>query len=276
MTQFEIFKLSVIFIVGTMLGSFLNVCIYRIPREDSIIWPRSHCVRCGSTLRILDLFPILSYIFLRGRCRYCGVFVSPIYPFVEILTGTLLVLSTIYFPFPLLFIKNTSMLLLSIIIAFIDINYQIIPDKLSIFGIVLGLSFNFISDIINLSQIKTLSNSAFFSGLLAAGCGMLILHIISKIGYLLFKRPAMGGGDVKLAGMIGAFLGLKAILVSLIIAFLLGAIVGVLLILTKLTKKSQYIPFGPYLVLGAGIISFLGVDKILFFYRNLFIQTGLQ
>jgi len=243
-----------IFILGLVLGSFSNVCIYRIPRNESIIFPASHCPKCNSPIKPIDNIPLLSYILLKGRCRNCKSKIAIQYPIVELLTGIIyLIIYLIYG----LTIQTLIYIILSsalIIITFIDLNEQIVPDIISLPGIVIGFIISFFVPYLSYA------NSAL--GILVGGG---IILIIGLAGSAIFKKEAMGGGDVKLAAMIGAFLGWRYIITSLFLGFFLGALAGIILILSKIKSREDTVPFGPFIVLGS-IITILWGEKILSWY----------
>jgi len=243
-----------IFILGLIVGSFSNVCIYRIPRNESIIYPASHCPKCNSPIKPIDNIPLLSDILLKGRCRNCKSKISIQYPIVELLTGLIyLIISLIYG----LSVQTLIYIILSsalIIIAFIDLDQQIVPDVISLPGIVIGFILSFFVPYI------TFINSAL--GIVVGGG---IILIIGLTGTVIFKKEAMGGGDVKLAAMIGAFLGWRYVVVSLFLGFFLGAVTGIFLILAKIKKKEDMVPFGPFIVLGS-FITLLWGEQIISWY----------
>ena len=246
-----------IFILGLIVGSFSNVCIYRIPRNESIIYPASHCPKCHSNISPKDNIPLLSYILLKGRCRNCKSKISIQYPIVELLTG--LIYSIIYLTYGLS-IQSLIYIILSsalIIIAFIDLNEQIIPDVISLPGIVIGFILSFFVPYIS-----------FINSALGVVVGGGIILIIGLAGSVIFKKEAMGGGDVKLAAMIGAFLGWRYIVISLFLGFFLGALAGIILIMSKIKSREDTVPFGPFIVLGS-LITLLWGDKIISWYIGL-------
>lgn len=243
-----------IFILGLIVGSFSNVCIYRIPRNESIIYPASHCPKCRSNISPKDNIPLLSYILLKGRCRNCKSKISIQYPIVELLTG--LIYLIIYLVYGLS-IQSLIYIILSsalIIIAFIDLNEQIVPDVISLPGIVIGFILSFLVPYIS-----------FVNSALGVVVGGGIILIIGLAGSLIFKKEAMGGGDVKLAAMIGAFLGWRYIIISLFLGFFLGALAGIILILSKIKSREDVVPFGPFIVLGS-FITLLWGEKIISWY----------
>jgi len=243
-----------IFILGLIIGSFNNVCIYRIPRNESIIFPASHCPKCSSPIKPVDNIPLISYILLKGRCRHCGSKISIQYPIVELFTG--LIYLIIYLTYGLS-VQTLIYIILSsalIIIAFIDLNEQIVPDVISLPGIAIGFIISFFVPYISYA------NSAL--GILIGGG---IILIIGMAGSIIFKKEAMGGGDVKLAAMIGAFLGWRYIIISLFLGFFLGALAGIILILSKTKSREDVVPFGPFIVLGS-FITLLWGEKIISWY----------
>jgi leader peptidase (prepilin peptidase)/N-methyltransferase len=243
-----------IFILGLIAGSFSNVCIYRIPRNESIIYPGSHCPKCSTTLRPKDNIPLLSYIILKGRCRNCGSRISIQYPVVEFLTGIIYIFIFLIYGLTLqslIYIILSSAL---IIIAFIDLNEQVIPDVISLPGVVAGLVVSFF--------VPYISSLSSLLGIIAGGGTILI---IALIGTIIFKKEAMGGGDVKLTAMVGAFLGWKYVILALFLGFFLGAVAGIFLILSKIKSREDMIPFGPFIVLGS-LITILCGEKILVWY----------
>ena len=243
-----------IFILGLIVGSFSNVCIYRIPRNESIIYPASHCPKCHSNILPKDNIPLLSYILLKGRCRNCKTKISIQYPMVEFLSGLIYLIIYLLYGLSvqtLIYIILSSAL---IIIAFIDLNQQMVPDVISLPGIVIGFILSFF-----------VSYLSFINSALGVVVGGGIILVIGLAGSLIFKKEAMGGGDVKLAAMIGAFLGWRYIIVSLFLGFFLGALTGIILIMTKIKKREDAIPFGPFIVLGS-LITLLWGEKILSWY----------
>ena len=243
-----------IFILGLIVGSFCNVCIYRIPKNESIIYPASHCSKCRSKIKPVDNIPLLSFILLKGRCRNCKSKISIQYPMVEFLSGLIyLIIYLIYG----LSVQTLIYIILSsalIIIAFIDLNEQIVPDVISLPGIVTGFIISFFVPYIS-----------FINSALGVVVGGGIILIIALVGSMIFKKEAMGGGDVKLAAMIGAFLGWRYTIISLFLGFFLGALAGIFLILSKIKSKEEMVPFGPFIALGS-LITLLWGEKIIAWY----------
>jgi leader peptidase (prepilin peptidase)/N-methyltransferase len=245
------------FVVGAMLGSFLNVCIHRLPAGESVVYPPSHCPVCGVPIRHRDNIPLVSYVLLCGRCRACGGAISFRYPFVEALSGVMLVLLLYRFGFSPALAVYAAFVAALIVISFIDLDHQIIPDVISLPGIVLGLVVS------ALGQGPPLLDSVV--GVLVGGG---ILYAVAA-GYHAFTgREGMGGGDIKLLAMIGAFLGWRGVLVTLIVGSFTGAVVGTILIVARRTDSRIPIPFGPFLALGAVCALAFG-DRLIAWYLHL-------
>lgn len=247
-----------IFLFGISIGSFVNVCIYRMPREESIIKPRSRCLNCGKTLSVLDLIPFFGYFFLLGKCRYCGIKISIKYPLIELLTAVIFLVLFYYFGLTLRFFSLIFFCSILIAVFFIDLEFYIIPDELTFSGTVLGLLFSFF----------TIGIKDSFIGALV---GFSIIFAILVLSPLIFKQEGMGGGDVKFAGCMGAFLGLKGVVTALFLSFFIGAVVGILLLTTKIKKRKDYIPFGPSLV-AASFITLVWGSKLIEIYLNLVLR----
>jgi len=211
--EIEIISIVILSLLGLIVGSFSNVCIYRIPRNESIVFPASHCPKCRKTIRPIDNIPLLSYILLKGRCRNCKSKISIRYPIVELLTGLIYLIVYLIYG---LSIQTLVYIILSsalIIIAFIDLNQQIIPDVISLPGIVIGFIISFFVPYIS-----------FVDSILGIAVGGGIILIIGLVGSVIYKKEAMGGGDVKLSAMIGAFLGWRYIIISLFFRIFFGSI----------------------------------------------------
>jgi leader peptidase (prepilin peptidase)/N-methyltransferase len=254
------------FLLGSAIGSFLNVCIYRIPRDKSIVKPPSACPGCGRPIRPFDNIPILSYIFLKGKCRNCGTKISIRYPLVELLTGFFFLLLYLKFGVTFELIVFMIFLALLIVISFIDLDFQIIPDILSIGGVALG----FILSIIRPFFRHLDPRFGILDSLYGIAIGGGILFAIAWLYQFFTKREGMGGGDIKLLGMIGAFCGWKGVVFSLVSGSVFGTVVGIPLMILK-GKGSKYaIPFGPFLSLGAIIYTFKGDNLIHLVFKVLF------
>ena len=247
------FHCVVAFLFGSIIGSFLNVCIHRIPRGESIVFPPSHCPGCSEKIAPGDNIPILSYLLLRGRCRHCGGGISPVYPLVELLTALLFLYFTCRFGLSRVLLPYLIFLSAMIVIFFIDLFHQIIPDVISLPGILVGLA---------LTPLLPHSFLEGVIGVLAGGGFFLSVAVISE---KLLGKPGMGGGDIKLAAMMGAFLGWKLLIVAVFLALLTGSAVGIILMALKKKGRRDPIPFGPFLALG-GILTCLWGPVLLEWY----------
>lgn len=264
-----------IFIIGLIVGSFLNVCIHRMPRAESIVFPPSGCPYCNNKIQWYDNIPLLSYILLKGHCRYCNVKIPLRYFIVELLTGLFFLFLFYHYgvsPTPVggglafnmakaikFFIYSVFSCFL-FIAAFVDIKYRIIPDEISLGGVILGLILSFTFPQMHASGVHL---TALTQALIGVFCGAGITYLTGVIGTIIFRKEAMGLGDVKLMGMIGAFLGWKLSILAFFIAPFFGAAYGIIVLLKK---KSHLIPYGPFLSLGALIALFYGqhILRILF------------
>ncbi len=233
--------------VGAVLGSFANVVIYRVPRDESIVAPGSRCPHCRAPIRPWDNIPLISYFLLQGRCRHCGGPIAARYPLVEGLMVLLAVAAWIAFRphspslVPLArFMSALTLLFLLLVITFIDLDHQLILNRITYPGIVIGLVF---------SAAQGRAISAALSALGAAG-------LIA--GIVIASRGGMGGGDIKLAGLIGAFLGWPGVAVGLFAGFLAGGLVGIVLLGLRMRGRKDAIPFGPALAAGAVVALFWG------------------
>ena len=247
-----------ILIYGLIIGSFLNVCIYRIPREESIAFPGSHCPKCNSKLKWYDNIPLFSYLSLGGKCRYCKVPISKQYPIVESLNAIIYIIMYFKFGFSLDFVFYSLLFSVLIVITLIDIKEMIIPDILVV--IILGLSIlhKGINYFVYGVSPEILSSIGGF--LLAGG---LFLAIV------LLSRGGMGGGDVTLIAALGFVIGIKYILLTIFLSFILGAIISLFLLATKLKTRKDPIPFGPFIVLGFFITVLCGSEIINWYIRLL-------
>ena len=234
-------------LVGLALGSFMNVCIYRIPLEKSIIRPSSSCPNCGKKIRFYDNIPLISYLLLLGRCRHCHHPISWRYPAVEAITGLLSLALFIRYGLSLqclLFLLFAATL---VTISFIDLDHQIIPDVLSIPGIVAGLAAAFVP-----------GNVSWFDSIIGIIGGGGTLFLVGLIYEKLTGKQGMGGGDVKLLAMIGAWMGWRSLPFVLLVSSLTGAIIGSVFLLAAGKGYRVRIPFGPFLSLGALFYIFFG------------------
>jgi len=244
-----------VFIFGAIIGSFLNVCIYRIPLGKSVVRPRSSCPFCEKPISWFDNVPLVSFLILLGKCRACRRPISIRYFLVELITAMSGILLLYFFPFGAAFFVYWVFVWSLIVVTFIDIEHQEIPDVISLPGIVLGL--------ILMTVFKLDGSSVFVWSLLNSAIGVLVgggmMFLLGVVGEFIFKKEAVGGGDVKLMAMIGAFLGWKLVILTFFLAPFMGAGVGIFM---KIRFKKEVIPYGPYLSAGA-IISLLYGHEIL-------------
>ena len=246
------------FVIGMILGSFVNVCIYRLPRKQSIIWPPSSCPRCGNRIRPCDNIPLISYLLLRGKCRHCKLPIHWRYPVVELTTGLLSV--GLYFKFGLTsqLLSLSVLTLLLITISFIDLEFKLILNKLTLLGLVLG---SVLSLLLNNFTVKNV--------LLGFVVGGGVLFLVAILGNLVFRKESMGMGDIKMAAMIGVFLGAKGVGVSLFFAFVFAALICGVGMLSKRLQMQSYVPFGPFIALGTIFYLFAGETIVTWYLQRL-------
>lgn len=246
------------FCLGAIIGSFLNVCIYRIPAGESIVSPASCCPNCQASIRWYQNVPIFSYLVLGGKCASCRMSISIRYPLVEALTGGLFAL--IFWRFGFLWATPVYWVFVAalVVITFIDLDHQIIPDVISLPGIPVGFLCSF--------AIPWISWTDSLLGVLIGGGS---LYLVAAGYVLLTKKEGMGGGDIKLLAMLGAYLGWKAVLPIIFIASLVGSLVGVPLMLLKGADSRLAIPFGPFLAFAA-LICLLWGPQLVIWYLSLF------
>ncbi len=237
---------------GVVIGSFLNVCIYRLPRGESLAFPPSHCATCRHQLALRELIPVLSWLWQRGRCRHCGAKISGRYPLVELLTAVLLTLVYYQFGWSWATLFWSAMTALLIVISFIDIDTMEIPTYLVMGGAVLAAAYNWFTGRNPWDWV--------LGGLLGFGLFYLIYTL---------SRGGMGGGDVRLAGMLGLALGWQQLLTALLLAFTSGALVSLLLLASRRVSRKDPIPFGPFLALG-GYVAALWGEQLVIWYLRLF------
>lgn len=245
---------------GACVGSFLNVCIYRIPREESVVAPRSHCPNCKKLIAWYDNIPLLSYVALRAKCRHCGLGITPRYFLVELLTAVLFLMVWNRYGFsaevPQYALIPIYWLVVSGLIlgTFVDFEHMILPDRVTIGGMIAGLALSALVPAMH--GEATILASLKHSGIgLVAGFGSLFL--VGEIGRFIFKKDAMGFGDVKLMGAIGAFFGWPAVLFTVLVSSILGSLVGIVFIVTRRLEWQSRIPYGPYIAV-ACLIWILG------------------
>lgn len=253
----QIYFSIVSFIFGAVVGSFLNVCIFRMPKAESVVSPPSHCPRCDYRIRWYDNIPLFSYLLLRGKCRGCSTHITLQYPLVELINGLLTLVLFLKFGPTVSFLAMFLFCSSLVVITFIDLEHQIIPDEISLSGIIIGFLFSFFL------PGQTWINSL-LGILLGGGCLLLVAY-----GYQwLTGKEGMGGGDIKLLAMMGAFLGWKSVLFIVFASSLIGSVVGVTMMLVQKKDSKLAIPFGPYLAFGAVLYIFYGT-QLIHWYLNL-------
>jgi len=250
-----------VFLAGTAIGSFLNVCIRRIPAGESVVSPPSHCPQCGVRIRGRDNVPVVSYLVLRGRCRSCAAPIPGRYPLVELLTGILFTLLLYRFGLTARFAVAAGLTAALIVVSFVDLDEQIIPDVISLPGIAVGVLLSVVG------HGPPLLDSA-IGALLGGG----LLYAVAAAYHALTGREGMGGGDIKLLAMIGAFLGWRGVLLTVFLGSFTGAVVGLLLMRARGADARLPIPFGPFLALGAVCALVFG-DQLVAWYLHLVIPV---
>jgi leader peptidase (prepilin peptidase)/N-methyltransferase len=240
-----------VFVFGALVGSFLNVCIHRIPGGESIAFPASHCPQCKAPIKPYDNIPVLSYLLLRGRCRSCAAGIAIRYPLVEMLGGIAAVGALCAYGLSAEALLIFAFLAALIVITFIDLDHQIIPDAISLPGIFVGFA-----------AALLFGTPTWLDSLIGIALGGGLLWAVAEGYARLTGREGMGGGDIKLLAMIGAFLGWRAIPVTLLIGSLLGSVIGVSLMVVRGRDTKMAIPFGPFLAAGAVVALFWGEPLI--------------
>ena len=242
---------TIVFMYGLFIGSFLNVCIYRIPEGKSVVSPPSSCGNCGHRLNFLDMIPVVNYFLYKGKCRYCGASFSIQYPLIELLNGILYLLIFINYVLSLHFILYAVFASLLIVISIIDLKTKTIPDGLNLFGgiftVLLGIY---------------LFRGSYLYHLYGFLFGFLLFLIIAVI------TNAMGGGDIKLMGVLGLLFGLEGIIFTTVLSFIYGAVISVILIVSGKASRKDFIPFGPFISLAALTYILIG-NVILDLYFNI-------
>ena len=252
--------LSLVLILGACIGSFLNVCICRLPESRSIVRPPSACPRCGAPIRFYDNIPIFSYLLLLGKCRSCKTRISPRYPLVEFLTGLLAAAAVVRFGLTADFIVYLAFICALVAITFIDLDQQIIPDVMSLPGIPIGLACSVL--------VSSLTFRDSLIGILIGGGSLFLL----AWGYQHFTgKEGMGGGDIKLLAMIGAFIGWKGVFFTILVSSATGSVIGLFLMMMAKKDLKFAVPFGPFLSIGAIAYLFFGPEVIFWYYHRAFV-----
>ncbi|MFN8670525.1 MAG: prepilin peptidase [Candidatus Sericytochromatia bacterium] len=230
-----------VFVTGGLLGSFLNVVIYRLPREKSIAYPGSKCPKCNNAIAWYDNIPVLSWLALGAKCRYCKEPISFRYPSIELLTAILFLTTFMHFGVGWQWLFLSYFVALMVVITWIDIDHMIILDSVVYPGIILGILYNFINGVI-------------MDSLLASFTGYAIFYALAKGSKLLLKKEGMGEGDITLVALLGAWLGMSKMFGTVFLSFFIGSIIGLFLLIRN--RKSEHFPFGPALTASAFITIF--------------------
>lgn len=243
--------------LGAIIGSFLNVCIHRLPRRESIVWPGSRCPSCSQAIAVYDNIPLISYLMLLGRCRGCGASISIRYPVVELANAFGYVVLLWTFGPTWTTVLYAMLFSALLVVAGTDLTHKIIPNIVTLPGIVLGLL-----------GAATVLPVGMINALLGVAVGGGILLSLAWASPYVFGKEGMGGGDIKLLAMIGAFLGWKPALLTIMIGSLAGSIIGISLMALHFIRRDEYIPFGPFLVFGA-LLSMFFSDPLFDWYQGL-------
>lgn len=249
-----------IFLLGISFGSFLNVLIYRIPRQKKFSFNRSFCPHCEARIKFYDNIPLLSYLILRGKCRSCKKRISIRYPIVELLNGLAYVFFFWNYGINLHFFAFSFLSSILIAIFFIDLDFQIIPDLFTIPGMAIGLGISLVPGGIGIIESAI--------GLVVGGA---VLYLIAELGDRLFKKESMGGGDIKMAAMLGAFLGWQKVVFIFFASAVIGLVISIILMFfSRELRAKRVIPFGPFLAIAA-VVAIVYGDKIISYYLNTFL-----
>jgi leader peptidase (prepilin peptidase)/N-methyltransferase len=246
----------IVFMFGACFGSFLNVCIYRIPAELSVVKPRSRCPKCMTNLAWKDNIPIFGWIFLGGKCRYCKAPIAARYPSIELFTAILF--TVVWLKYPLFqesgldfrFVAYWVLAFGLVLGSFVDLDEMWIPDRCTIGGMIIGPIFSFLIPSMHGAESHV---AGLIQSLIGLAFGFGLLWSVSFLGRLILKKDAMGFGDVKLMGALGAFLGLESVIFIVFISSLLGSVIGISFIAAGKKELQSKIPFGPYIALAAVI-----------------------
>jgi leader peptidase (prepilin peptidase)/N-methyltransferase len=252
MQQLQIFGDIIAFVLGTIIGSFANVCIYRLPWRQSLLFPGSHCPHCQQAIRPWHNVPLLSYVYLGGRCADCQTTISWRYPLVELLCGLLYVFLYRQFGFSGQSLVLTLLATSLLIVSCIDLEHKIVPDVITLPGILAGLFASLF-----------FTSVGFINAIVGVCLGGGLFFLIA-----ILSRGGMGGGDIKLVAMIGAFLGWQAVLVTIFLGALSGALVGISLMMLKKKGRKDPVPFGPFLAIGA-LMTMVWEQDLVIWYMHL-------
>jgi leader peptidase (prepilin peptidase)/N-methyltransferase len=261
-----------VFVLGLVIGSFLNVCILRIPGVKSIVLPASACPKCGKEIKAYDNIPVISWLILRGKCRKCKTPISPMYPLVEFLTGLLFLGSYLVFGFTFDTLKWCAFSAILVVLVFTDARERILPDVVNYTGFAIGLALSLFTKPTDGTSLW-IANKFFdfpppvpvlslIDALIGAAVGAGLLWLVSEAYFKLRGREGMGLGDVKMMLMVGAFLGAKRTLLTILAGSLLGSVLGIAIIAAKRKDSDYELPFGTFLGAGALIVVFFGTPVV--------------
>ncbi|HEY2109824.1 MAG TPA: prepilin peptidase [Candidatus Acidoferrales bacterium] len=269
-----------VFLFGLIIGSFLNVCIVRIPGGKSIVLPSSACVKCGDPIRPYDNIPVVSYLLLRGKCRKCGNPISAMYPVVELLTGLLFLGCYEAFGLTAEALKWAVFSAIMVVLVFTDLRERILPDVVNFTGFGLGLLLSFFTAPVDGTALAIAKRVfefpppapvlSFVDALLGAAAGSGLLWLVSEVYFRLRGREGMGMGDVKMMLMAGAFLGLKRTLLTIFTGSVLGSVLGIIVIVARRKDSDYELPFGTFLGMAALLVVFFGTP-IVYWYQGLLV-----
>ena len=269
-----------VFLFGLIIGSFLNVCISRLPAGKSVVRPRSRCPKCGKHIKPYDNIPVVSYFFLAGRCRNCKATISPVYPAVELLTGVLFLASYLVFGNSILALKWAAFSAILVVLIFTDWRERILPDSVNFTGLAIALVLSFF--------VRPEDGTAawlagrmfdfpppapvisFADAVIGAAIGAGVLWLVGEAYFRLRGREGMGFGDVKMMLMAGAFLGLRRTILTILAGSLLGAVLGAIFILASRKGSTYELPFGTFLGAAALLVVFFGTPVVTW-YQSLFL-----
>lgn len=255
MIDTEIYKGILALTTGCLIGSFLNVVIYRMPREKSLVLPGSKCPGCDNPIAFYDNIPVISWLLLRAKCRNCSEKISIRYPIVELITGILFLLTYLNFDIGLNWAFLSYFISLMVVITWIDLDFMLILHSITYPAIAVGFIYSYI-------------NNTLLQSILGFIIGTVLFYLIAKLSFLLMKKEGMGMGDVAFAALLGSWLGLNNLLGSLFISFLLGSVIGLIFLAIK--GKSEHFPFGPSLAIGA-LITLLSNNYVFNWYISNFL-----
>jgi leader peptidase (prepilin peptidase) / N-methyltransferase len=260
------------FVFGLLIGSFLNVCILRIPADKSIVAPASSCTKCGKAIAAYDNIPVLSWLFLGGKCRNCKTRISPMYPAVELLTGLLFLGCYVGFGLTVDALKWATFAALLVVLTITDLRERILPDEVNFFGLGAGLLFSFFSKSLDGTALWLARRwfdfpppqmaLSFADAALGAAAGSGLLWIVAEGYFRLRGREGMGLGDVKMMAAVGAFLGLKRTMMTILLGSLLGSVIGIVLMAVSKKGRDYELPFGTFLGAGALLVVFFGTPAL--------------